>query len=450
MNWAKTIFIILLASAAMLLPAFFNGFPLVYSDSGAYIASGFEGKVPGDRPIFYGLFIRHASLAHSLWLVIVAQAIILSSLLYYITRKILGNSSSHVIYFVSIILGLNLLSSLPWFSSMLMADVFTSISFLLLFVLLFIKPQNWWAVTFISLLYLLAAGMHLTHLPAHMALLVGLIFFKLIKLKLLKDLSWLRLAAITLLVSANLVIIPAVHYAHKGGYAASKNGYMFLTARLIESGAVKAYLDDECSLTPNFLCAYKDSLPKNGSDFLWLPESILYKLGGWGSYSDEFKSLNKAIFTTPKYLKIYVSHFYKVLTFHLGAHKIGEELIPLGQNSPPGWETEAHFKEELPQLIASKQAQNYWRGKLSGLNQLIFWVLIGSIIFCIYFLVIWQTNVLLTLLIISLFLIYIGNFFAVCIASSGSRYNARLDWLFVLAAMMAMIVHFRKNPESRI
>ena len=45
--------IIMLLSAA-----FYNGFPLVYSDSGTYLNSGSEFFVPDDRPITYGLLIH--------------------------------------------------------------------------------------------------------------------------------------------------------------------------------------------------------------------------------------------------------------------------------------------------------------------------------------------------------------------------------------------------------
>ena len=35
-----------------------NGYPLVYSDTGTYLRTAFEGYVPPDRPVWYGLFLR--------------------------------------------------------------------------------------------------------------------------------------------------------------------------------------------------------------------------------------------------------------------------------------------------------------------------------------------------------------------------------------------------------
>ena len=451
MNWVKQIAIILLASAAMLLPAFFNGFPLLYSDTGAYIASGFEGSVPGDRPITYGLFLRHASLAHSLWFVIIAQAIILSALLFVIAKKRIGNVSHFYAWFLFIVFGLSLVSSLPWISSMLLADVFTPISFLLLYILLFQTPSQKSLQILLAILYLYSASTHLTHLPTHLAMMVGIGFFKALKFQILSKLSWLKWSVLLLLVSANLLCIPAIHYAHKGGFVISKNGHLFITARFIESGAVTAYLQDHCANEDFFLCAYKDSLPNNGSDFLWLPESVLYKTGGWNEHREEYKALNKAIWLSPSYLSHYIHHLKRVMWFHLSAHHVGEELIPLGLNSPPGWEAEAHFKEELPQLLGAKQAQHYWQGKFSYINSILFYVFLFACLLLLIFFFHKAVSAGNKLFILCLFLMYVGNFISVCIASSGSRYNARVDWLFVFAAMVVFLSFYRiQNPESRI
>ena len=62
--------------------AIVNGFPLWYPDTSTYLASGFELETPADRPIGYGIFIRLTSLnGASVWLVIVAQSIIIYYLL---------------------------------------------------------------------------------------------------------------------------------------------------------------------------------------------------------------------------------------------------------------------------------------------------------------------------------------------------------------------------------
>ena len=59
----------------ILIPALINGFPFVYSDTGTYIKSAFEGYIPFDRPYWYGAFIRATSGGGlTLWGVAIAQS----------------------------------------------------------------------------------------------------------------------------------------------------------------------------------------------------------------------------------------------------------------------------------------------------------------------------------------------------------------------------------------
>ena len=70
---------IVLGALILCIRAFYNRFPLFYSDSGTHLRSGFEDFVPVDRPILYGYFLRHVSLSESLWLPIFAQGLLLAT-----------------------------------------------------------------------------------------------------------------------------------------------------------------------------------------------------------------------------------------------------------------------------------------------------------------------------------------------------------------------------------
>lgn len=73
----KPIISIFIGAVILMTDAFYNGFPVVYSDTSTYLASGFEWETPFDRPITYGIFLRIFSLnGTSLWLVIFFQALI--------------------------------------------------------------------------------------------------------------------------------------------------------------------------------------------------------------------------------------------------------------------------------------------------------------------------------------------------------------------------------------
>ncbi|HQP01967.1 MAG TPA: hypothetical protein PK337_06695, partial [Bacteroidia bacterium] len=75
----KFIIFVFLGTLCLMADASYNGFPIVYSDTSTYIASGLELETPFDRPITYGLFLRLFSFnGLSLWFVIFFQGLIVS------------------------------------------------------------------------------------------------------------------------------------------------------------------------------------------------------------------------------------------------------------------------------------------------------------------------------------------------------------------------------------
>jgi hypothetical protein len=62
------LFSFIATTCLLLFDALYNGYPLIYSDTGTYLSSGFLLETPFDRPITYGIFMRISSLnGVSLW-----------------------------------------------------------------------------------------------------------------------------------------------------------------------------------------------------------------------------------------------------------------------------------------------------------------------------------------------------------------------------------------------
>src|SRR5690348_15313484 len=57
--------------------ALWNGFPLIFYDTGAYIFQSFGDKFVAERSPVYSLFIRFAGGGESLWFVALAQVILM-------------------------------------------------------------------------------------------------------------------------------------------------------------------------------------------------------------------------------------------------------------------------------------------------------------------------------------------------------------------------------------
>jgi hypothetical protein len=137
----KYLIYITLGALILMIDAFYNGFPIVYSDSSTYIASGFSFEMPMDRPITYSLLLRLFSLnGISLWLVIFFQSLLTSFLIFSIT-KIFVKKEVYLKYGLLCIILLALFTGLSWTTSQILADIFTSIA-LLSSILLILNEQK--------------------------------------------------------------------------------------------------------------------------------------------------------------------------------------------------------------------------------------------------------------------------------------------------------------------
>ena len=110
-----------LAAAVLLWPAVWNGYPIVFADTGTYLSQAIHLYLGWDRPVFYSLalFVLHWKIA--LWPAIVAQALLAAWVLALTLRAL----SLDRRLLPPLALGLSLLSWLPWLVCEIMPDSFT-------------------------------------------------------------------------------------------------------------------------------------------------------------------------------------------------------------------------------------------------------------------------------------------------------------------------------------
>ena len=118
--------------------ALWNGFPLAYPDSGNYLNNARDliaGREPWffDRPLTYGIFLIPFITRYTIWLLPVAQGLIVAFAVE-LTLSTAGVAMSARDFLV-LFAGLSVFSSLPWFSGQIMPDVFTGVLVLLSYVL---------------------------------------------------------------------------------------------------------------------------------------------------------------------------------------------------------------------------------------------------------------------------------------------------------------------------
>lgn len=306
-------FISLFVSAiALLLAAFYNGYPLVYSDTSTYLSSGFELETPVDRPITYGLFLRIFSLnGFSLWIAAFAQSLLLAWLIYrlFVVLKIENPSFKTMICILVCVFT----TGVSWVSSQLIADVFTPM-LILLWVIIFSGKEADAKKDFLNyFLLLLVTSMHMSHLLMTVGFLTILLILRIFKVN--RDKFSKKKMAMVFLFSVLAFPVFASSY--------SKFKNVFFAGKIEESGLLKEVLDNNCK-THNFkLCLYKDSMPGNTNDFIWKENSPLQKAGGYSGAKEELKEIKSIVLSTPKYLQkflvlIITDSWKQLYTFRTG------------------------------------------------------------------------------------------------------------------------------------
>jgi hypothetical protein len=139
-----------------------NMYPLVYPDTGTYVITGLEGRVPYDRPLLYGLFLKHTSMRATMWMAMYAQAILVSSVIFTFIKSYFLKQNYRIIYFLClfILVGCTAISIK---TSTLIPDVFTPLPILCFFILLH-GSLNITLKIWFSFIMVFAIAVHQSHL----------------------------------------------------------------------------------------------------------------------------------------------------------------------------------------------------------------------------------------------------------------------------------------------
>src|ERR1700748_3106718 len=163
-NKRVQIAVIFLATIVSCYIGFVNKYPLVYPDTGTYLASGFNGQVPQDRTIFYGIFARHISLSASPWLIIFAQSFLVCYIIYVTLGLFFADKKKNYV-FIGLITFLTLTTGFSYTVSILIPDIFSSIALLCLCNLLLNDNLGKLQTTFIAILFVFSISTHLSNIP---------------------------------------------------------------------------------------------------------------------------------------------------------------------------------------------------------------------------------------------------------------------------------------------
>ena len=253
---------IVIGGLSLLWPAIYNGYPLLYSDSHVFISQPVAGFMNWDKPYIYGPLILLFHAWQTLWLVVIAQALLVSHLLWLVIVTLTPESKAvhaPVAKRHLLVCGvLALASTAPWFVSFLMPDIFAAIAVLCIFLLGFSTRLNRVEVVWLVVLGALAIAVHLSHLVIAAACLLGVLC-----------LGWRRLALAVLPLACAIALLLGTNLYVFQNAAISPYGSVFMLARLSGDGNTKEILEKHCAQKNWYLCAWVDRLPTDSDEILW-------------------------------------------------------------------------------------------------------------------------------------------------------------------------------------
>ena len=279
-----------LAAAVLLLlwPAWHNGYPLVFSDTGTYLTQIVERHLGWDRPMFYSLAILPLHLTLTNWPVVVAQAVLTVYLLCVTLRVVVGT----VQHLGALTAALSVLTALPWVTSELIPDFSTPLLVLVLTLLVVLpdrltRREGWG----LALLGAMLMAVHLSNvLLAPLLLAVLLPMRRLLGAR--RPLARLDLVRAAGPWLAAALALGTVNLIGHGRFSLSPYGSVFVLTRSLYDGPAMDVLRRHCPQAGWRLCILvPDGLPASPDEFLWRRSSPLQRVGGPKQIAGEAKAI---------------------------------------------------------------------------------------------------------------------------------------------------------------
>jgi hypothetical protein len=415
----------------LLVPALWNGYPLLQSDTGGYLARWYEGYLVPSRSTVFGLYLHYGENSY-FWLNLVIQALATMWILQ-LTLRVFGLARPWRLFGLCLVLSLT--TALPWLASMLLTDIFAGLSVLALFILVLHGDKisrNEKIALFVFIAF--AAATH----SATMAVLLGLCIVAWIARPFLR--GRIKIASLwqgTLTIAAGAVMLVSANYALSGQVAWTPGGFSIAFARMLQDGIVTRYLNDNCATHQFKLCPYRNQLPETADDFLWSRESVFNDLGRFAGMSDEMG-----------YIAAHALTEYPLWQAKEALMDTGEQLLDVatGENTdhPSLMHTYGIFREFVRSNLKPVDAARQQMGHLTfgPFNLVHVPVALFSTFLVFAFLIaaVFRKRADdVTLLMATVCLTLLGNA-VICGVISGphDRYGSRLVWITTLAVMIAV------------
>ena len=438
-RWGHLIYLI---GASFLIGAlaFFNRYPLVFSDSGTYIREAFLLEPPPDRPIGYSLIIRAVTWRSTLWTVVLFQSGMLAWLLWETLRKMIP--AQVVLWRAHLLLTLVLVlcTSMPWYAAQIMPDIFTPM-IALIFYLLFRAPELGivkrgflWICLFFFLIT------HNAHVAMAALLLVGMAIIRLLRKNAFAwPRFWPNLGGMALVLASGITFIAWFNGQNGMRPVFAPAANVFFSGRLCENRLLGDFLDEHCADRNYALCPYKDELPMIPGDFIWPEKSISTRLAPRMTVADTLLApMVHDLLSEPKYLGRFLRSSLVASMVQLFQVNAVSGLSPYQQDSAPYREINDRIPWELSSYTTALQYNGAWwdTGFSNRVAQL---ALILALCVLAWSRPAWKAHPQLrTLVPLLLVWVVLNAVVTASLANVYDRLQSRVAWLAVLSACVAL------------
>lgn len=275
------VFAVIVGGLILCWPAYLNGFPLVFADTGNYIGQAMLHYIGWNAPPFYSMFLLATDWRLTLWTPIFVQGVIVASLL---SMVLLHFDLRGPWPTLATCTALAMFTSLPWVVSQLMADVFTGVVVLSLALLAFAK-LGFWQRLYLMLLAAGAISFHQSHIPLAFGLLVVGCALRWWQDGLAAALLTLRRLAPAPVIATLMVF--GVNLFGLGSASLSPFSGVVLAARMMGDGTATEYLRFACPTEHYKICNHLDQLGVGGSILLWSKPALWSAMGGLRAWAPE-------------------------------------------------------------------------------------------------------------------------------------------------------------------
>lgn len=304
-NSARSLTMLLLCAVILVWPAIYNGYPIMFADSAAYVQGAIEGffnpRLGGPpayayfRPYTYSFVITDIRSIFGFWGIVYVQALITAFLIRTLLVDVFSRGSRWAT--IAVVTFIAVFSSISWHVSTVMPDMFASTLAISLFVLAFSRSIPAWKYLLVFAISIVSASVHYSHLPLSLAFVALLLVLSVFGGRI--GILFRDALPLVFIPTLTAIILCSLNYQAFRVFSINPYGMTSIFSHLVANGTVGEVLQESCGSSTFSLCRDVSRLPPASmvySDFdrfLWDPKSPFNELGGPAKLEPEMNALVK-------------------------------------------------------------------------------------------------------------------------------------------------------------